>query len=111
MRPPATRAASGVRPRPVAVPRDAGHDVARGRGAGRRRPVFPPRRAGPPRGPTGPLARSVVAGVALVGGLEHSTVQPADSLQGMKLGSPLLLQGLSALLVKAPPEGHDLLLH
>lgn len=62
-------------------------------------------------GAMGPIAGFVVAVVAVVVGLQHSTVQPADSLQGMKLGSPLLLQGLSALMVKAPPEGHDLLLH
>lgn len=62
-------------------------------------------------GAMGPIAGFVVAVVAVVVGLQHSTVQPADSLQGMKLGSPLLLQGLSALLVNAPPAGHDLLLH
>lgn len=62
-------------------------------------------------GAMGPIAGFVVAVVAVVAGLLQSTIQPADSLQGMKLGSPLLLEGLGALLVDTPAEGYDLVLH
>jgi membrane-associated protease RseP (regulator of RpoE activity) len=62
-------------------------------------------------GAMGPIAGFVVAVVAVVAGLAQSTIQPADSLQGMKLGSPLLLEGLGALLVDTPSEGYDLVLH
>jgi len=62
-------------------------------------------------GAMGPIAGFVVAVVALIAGLAQSTIQPEESLQGIRLGSPLLLQGLSSLMVKVPPEGHDLLLH
>jgi membrane-associated protease RseP (regulator of RpoE activity) len=62
-------------------------------------------------GAMGPIAGFIVAVVALVAGLLHSTVEPLNAVQGMRLGSPLLLQGLGALLVKTPPEGYDLLLH
>jgi membrane-associated protease RseP (regulator of RpoE activity) len=62
-------------------------------------------------GAMGPIAGFVVAVVAVVAGLMQSSVQPANSLEGMKLGSPLLLHGLGALLIDAPPEGYDLVLH
>lgn len=62
-------------------------------------------------GAMGPIAGFVVAVVAVVAGLLQSSVQPADSLDGMKLGSPLLLEGLGALLVDTPGEGYDLVLH
>ncbi|MFZ5877590.1 MAG: site-2 protease family protein [Nitrospirota bacterium] len=62
-------------------------------------------------GAMGPIAGFVVAVVAVVAGLLQSSVQPANSLEGMKLGSPLLLHALGALLIDAPGEGYDLLLH
>jgi membrane-associated protease RseP (regulator of RpoE activity) len=62
-------------------------------------------------GAMGPIAGFVVAVVAVIAGLLQSSVQPANSLDGMKLGSPLLLQALGALLVDAPAEGYDLVLH
>lgn len=62
-------------------------------------------------GAMGPIAGFVVAVVAVVAGLMQSSVQPANSLDGMKLGSPLLLHGLGALLIDAPGEGYDLVLH
>jgi len=62
-------------------------------------------------GAMGPIAGFVVAVVAVIAGLLQSSVQAVNSLDGMKLGSPLLLQGLGALLVEAPAEGYDLVLH
>jgi membrane-associated protease RseP (regulator of RpoE activity) len=62
-------------------------------------------------GAMGPIAGFVVAVVAVIAGLLQSSVQPENSLDGMKLGSPLLLQGLGVLLVDAPAEGYDLVLH
>lgn len=62
-------------------------------------------------GAMGPIAGFVVAVVALIAGLAQSTIQPDGSLSGIKLGSPLLLEWLSSLMGKVPPEGHDLLLH
>lgn len=62
-------------------------------------------------GAMGPIAGFVVAVVAVIAGLTQSTVQPESSIEGMKLGSPLLLDGLSALLVNAPADGYDLVLH
>jgi membrane-associated protease RseP (regulator of RpoE activity) len=62
-------------------------------------------------GAMGPIAGFVVAVVAVIAGLLQSSVQPANSLDGMKLGSPLLLHALGALLVDAPAEGYDLVLH
>lgn len=62
-------------------------------------------------GAMGPIAGFVVAVVAVAAGLLQSTVQPANSLEGMKLGSPLLLQALSAVLITTPAEGYELLLH
>ena len=62
-------------------------------------------------GAMGPIAGFVVAVVAVIAGLLHSSVQPTSSLDGVKLGSPLLLQALGALLVEMPSEGYDLVLH
>ncbi len=62
-------------------------------------------------GAMGPIAGFVVAVVAVTAGLLQSSVQPTDSLDGMKLGSPLLLQGLGALLLDTPGDGYDLVLH
>lgn len=62
-------------------------------------------------GAMGPIAGFVVAVVAVIAGLLQSSVQPSDSLDGMKLGSPLLLQGLGAVLLDTPGDGYDLVLH
>lgn len=62
-------------------------------------------------GAMGPIAGFVVAVVAVIAGLLQSSVQPANSLDGMKLGSPLLLHALGAVLIDAPAEGYDLVLH
>ncbi|MEW6683325.1 MAG: site-2 protease family protein [Nitrospirota bacterium] len=62
-------------------------------------------------GAMGPIAGFVVAVVAVIAGLLQSSVQPENSLDGMKLGSPLLLQGLGAWLVDTPAKGYDLVLH
>jgi len=62
-------------------------------------------------GAMGPIAGFVVAVVAVIAGLLHSSVQPTSALDGVKLGSPLLLQALGALLVDMPSEGYDLVLH
>lgn len=62
-------------------------------------------------GAMGPIAGFVVAVVAVTAGLLQSSVQPTNSLEGMKLGSPLLLQGLGAVLLDTPGDGYDLVLH
>ncbi len=62
-------------------------------------------------GAMGPIAGFVVAVVAVIAGLTQSSVQLASSIEGMKLGSPLLLEGLSALLMDAPADGYDVVLH
>lgn len=62
-------------------------------------------------GAMGPIAGFIVAVVALVAGLLQSSIELERSIDGMKLGSPLLLQMLGALLMKTPPEGYDLVLH
>ena len=62
-------------------------------------------------GISGPIAGFVVAIVAVVAGLELSTIIKTSSMEGIKLGSPLIFSWLSHLILGDPGEGYDILLH
>ncbi len=62
-------------------------------------------------GVSGPLAGFVVAVVALVIGLNLSTVVNRTANHGLQLGEPLLLQFISWLVVGALPPQADIVLH
>ncbi|RMH05726.1 MAG: site-2 protease family protein [Nitrospirae bacterium] len=62
-------------------------------------------------GVAGPIAGFLVAVVALIVGLELSTVIPRDRVYGLQLGEPLLLQFLAWLIFGPIPATHDILLH
>jgi len=62
-------------------------------------------------GISGPIAGFVVAIVAVVVGLDLSTVVKESSFEGLKLGSPLVFSWLSQLILGDPGEGYDILLH
>ena len=61
-------------------------------------------------GAAGPLAGIVVAIPVTVWGIVHSPVLPVGETLGIRLGEPLLFQGLAALFGPPIPEGHDLYL-
>ena len=62
-------------------------------------------------GVSGPLAGFIVAVVALVIGLNMSTVVDRTSTHGLQLGEPLLLQFISWLVVGSIPPQADIILH
>jgi membrane-associated protease RseP (regulator of RpoE activity) len=62
-------------------------------------------------GISGPIAGFVVAIVAVVVGLDFSTIIRTSSAEGLKLGSPLIFSWLSHLILGDPGEGYDVLLH
>ena len=62
-------------------------------------------------GVAGPLAGFVVAVVALVIGLNLSTVVDRSATYGLQLGEPLLLQFISWLVVGSLPPQADIVLH
>jgi membrane-associated protease RseP (regulator of RpoE activity) len=62
-------------------------------------------------GVAGPLAGFVVAVVALVIGLNLSTVVDRTATYGLQLGEPLLLQFISWLVVGSLPPQADIVLH
>src|ERR1043166_1155625 len=62
-------------------------------------------------GVSGPLAGFVVAVVALVVGLNLSTVVDRTATHGMQLGEPLLLQFIAWLVVGSLPPQADIILH
>lgn len=62
-------------------------------------------------GVAGPLAGFVVAVVALVVGLQWSTVVDRNATYGLQLGEPLLLQFVSWLMIGSLPPQADVVLH
>ena len=62
-------------------------------------------------GVSGPLAGFIVAVVALVVGLNLSTVVDRAATHGMQLGEPLLLQFIAWLVVGSLPPQADIVLH
>jgi len=60
---------------------------------------------------SGPLAGFIVAVVALVVGLNLSTVVDRAATHGMQLGEPLLLQFIAWLVVGSLPPQADIVLH
>jgi membrane-associated protease RseP (regulator of RpoE activity) len=62
-------------------------------------------------GVSGPLAGFIVAVVALVVGLNLSTVVDRAATHGMQLGEPLLLQFIAWLVVGSIPPQADIVLH
>lgn len=62
-------------------------------------------------GISGPIAGFVVAIVAIVIGLDLSTIIKEGSSEGFKLGSPLVFSWLSQLILGDPGGGYDILLH
>ena len=62
-------------------------------------------------GVAGPLAGFIVAVVALIIGLNLSTVVDRAATRGLQLGEPLLLQFISWLVVGSIPPQADIVLH
>ena len=62
-------------------------------------------------GVAGPLAGFIVAVVALIIGLNLSTVVDRTATRGLELGEPLLLQFISWLVVGSVPPQADIVLH
>jgi len=62
-------------------------------------------------GVAGPIAGFVVAVMALVIGLSLSKVVTNESVYGLHLGEPLLLQFVSWLVLGPLPQGYDVVLH
>ena len=62
-------------------------------------------------GISGPIAGFVVAIIAVAVGLDLSTIVKESSLEGLKLGSPLVFSWLSHLILGDPGAGSDILLH
>ena len=62
-------------------------------------------------GVAGPLAGFIVAVVALIIGLNLSTVVDRTATRGLELGEPLLLQFISWLVVGSIPPQADIVLH
>lgn len=62
-------------------------------------------------GASGPIAGFVVAIVAVAVGLHYSAVVETQTLEGMKLGTPLIFSFISELMIGSIPEGSDVLLH
>ena len=62
-------------------------------------------------GASGPIAGFVVAIVAVAVGLHYSQVVEVSTLEGMKLGTPLIFSMISDLTIGPVPIGHDVLLH
>ncbi|MEK6576144.1 MAG: site-2 protease family protein [Nitrospirota bacterium] len=62
-------------------------------------------------GISGPIGGFIVSIIAVMVGLNLSTVVPVGVFEGVKLGSPLIFEWLSRITVGAPKEGYDILLH
>jgi len=62
-------------------------------------------------GASGPIAGFVVAIAAVAVGLHFSQVVEVSTLEGMKLGTPLIFAIISNLMIGPIPIDHDVLLH
>jgi len=62
-------------------------------------------------GASGPIAGFVVAIAAVAVGLHYSRVVEVSTLEGMKLGTPLIFSMISNLMIGPVPMDHDVLLH
>jgi membrane-associated protease RseP (regulator of RpoE activity) len=62
-------------------------------------------------GASGPIAGFIVAIIAVAVGLNHSRVVEVSTLEGMKLGTPLIFSIISNLTIGPVPNDYDVLLH
>jgi membrane-associated protease RseP (regulator of RpoE activity) len=62
-------------------------------------------------GASGPIAGFVVAVVAVAIGLHYSTVVETTTMEGMKLGSPMIFSLISKMVIGSIPDHYDVLLH
>lgn len=62
-------------------------------------------------GASGPIAGFVVAVVAVAVGLRFSTVVETTTMEGMKLGTPLIFSFISNIVIGPIPDHYDVLLH
>lgn len=62
-------------------------------------------------GISGPIGGFIVSLMAVIVGLNLSTAVPEGVYEGVKLGSPLIFELLSKVIVGSPQEGYDILLH
>jgi membrane-associated protease RseP (regulator of RpoE activity) len=62
-------------------------------------------------GASGPIAGFIVAMAAVAVGLHYSQVVEVSTLEGMKLGTPLIFSLISNLTIGPVPIDHDVLLH
>ncbi|HUK55209.1 MAG TPA: site-2 protease family protein [Nitrospiria bacterium] len=72
---------------------------------------IPTRRALIDIGASGPIAGFIVAIVAVGIGLHYSQVVEVSTLEGMKLGTPLIFSMMSRLTIGPLPVNYDVLLH
>ncbi len=62
-------------------------------------------------GAAGPIAGFIVSIPAIIIGLKLSTVTPLTDIQGIQIGSSMLVSILAKIFAQTPPEGYDLLIH
>lgn len=62
-------------------------------------------------GASGPIAGFVVAIVAVAIGLHYSTAVETTTMEGMKLGEPLIFSWISKIMIGPVPDHYDVLLH
>jgi membrane-associated protease RseP (regulator of RpoE activity) len=62
-------------------------------------------------GASGPIAGFIVAIFAVAIGLHYSTVVETPTMEGMKLGSPLIFSLISQIIIGPIPDHSDVILH
>jgi len=62
-------------------------------------------------GASGPIAGFVIAILAVAIGLHYSMVVETTTMEGMKLGSPLIFSLISTIMIGPVPDHYDVLLH
>lgn len=62
-------------------------------------------------GISGPIGGFIVSLIAVIVGLNLSTIVQKGVYEGLKLGSPLIFEFISRIIVGLPQEGYDILLH
>lgn len=62
-------------------------------------------------GISGPIGGFIVSIIAVIAGLNLSTIVEVGVFEGVKLGSPLIFEWLSKLIIGSTQEGYDILLH
>ena len=76
----------------------------------RMRGPIPSRKALFDIGVAGPIAGFLVAVPALIVGLHHAEIVPANATYGLHLGEPLLLKFLAWIIIGPVPDGKDIVL-